>query len=295
MNKYITGFLNYLAHERNYSDHTVLNYEIDLKDFVNFLDDSILIHRVEYPILRRYLGELRRRQLKSRSVSRKMSSLRSFYKYLQREGVIDHNPAKLLMTPKLDKPLPKMMTENEVIDLIHMPEKTSNHQKKLLSWMSKRDEAIFETMYSTGVRVSELVGMNQNDIDLFSQSVRVRGKGKKERVLPLGDSAVHAIKVYMDMRDSQALAVFVNKNGKRISARGIRHIIQRYVVHLSAQRKVSPHTLRHSFATHLLDRGADLRSVQELLGHASLSTTQVYTHLTTERLKNIYDKAHPRA
>jgi len=229
-------------------------------------------------------------------VSRKLSSLRSFYKFLQREGVVEQNPAKLLMTPKLDKPLPKMLSEEEVARLIEMPERRVNPEKKSInSWMLKRDEAIFETMYSTGVRVSELVGMNHDDVDLISQMVRVRGKGKKERIVPLGDKAVGALQRYMEGKMSHSFAVFLNKNGKRLTTRGVYNIVERYIKYLSMQRQVSPHTLRHSFATHLLDRGADLRSVQELLGHASLSTTQIYTHLTTERLKNIYDKAHPRA
>lgn len=293
MNKYLNTFLTYLEIEKNYSEHTLINYRIDLEDFIQFLN-GLSLESVEYPILRRYLGQLRQRELKSRTIARKLSSLRSFYKFLQREGVVENNPASLVLTPKLDKSLPKFLTENEMERLINSPgeRKQTNKFKKELS---VRDEAIFEIMYSTGIRVSELVGMNEEDVDLIGQIARVRGKGKKERMVPLGSKSVDALRKYLLLREGKGRSIFRNKNGNRLTTRGVRNILERTIKTVSEMRKISPHTLRHSFATHMLDRGADLRSVQELLGHASLSTTQIYTHLTTERLKNVYEKAHPRA
>jgi integrase/recombinase XerC len=206
---------------------------------------------------------------------------------LHREGFIKKNPAVLLVTPKLDKHLPHFLTEKETVQLIESP--------ALNKISGKRDRAILETLYSTGIRVSELVGLDIDSVDFISNIVKVKGKGKKERLVPIGDKAVDVTRDYLDDRKSNVRALFLNKNGKRLTDRGVRNIINKHILSTSLRMHVSPHVFRHSFATHLLNRGADLRSVQELLGHVNLSTTQIYTHVTTERLKKIYDKTHPRA
>ncbi|MBF0593669.1 MAG: tyrosine recombinase XerC [Candidatus Omnitrophica bacterium] len=294
MNPHIAKFLKHLEVEKNYSGHTLLNYQLDLENFFAFLGTD-QIKGIEYPTLRRYLAELRARNLRPRSVSRKLSALRSFFRYLQREGLIEKNPAALVVTPKLDKVLPHFMTEEDTIKLVESPE----HDEKA----ELRDKALFETMYSAGIRVSELVGLNREDVDLISNMIKVYGKGKKERIVPVGEKAVEAIREYLNARVTKepskrpmnSEAVFLNKSGGRLSARSVRNIINKHLLKTALHQKVHPHMFRHSFATHLLNRGADLRSVQELLGHVNLSTTQIYTHLTTERLKSVYNKAHPRA
>ncbi len=286
MNRFIEKFLAYLEIEKNYSPHTLLNYRIDLEIFFAFIKDQT-IERVDYFTCRRFLAHLKSKMLKPRSLARRLSALRSFFKFLHREGLIKSNPTLLLLTPKLDKKLPKFLSEPETFRLLEIP--------GTYKISGLRDRALFETLYSSGLRVSELVALNTDSIDYFSNLVKVMGKGRKERIVPLGDQALRAIKKYLDKRKSQEKALFLNKNGKRLSDRGVRLIMNKYIKQMSIQSGVSPHTLRHSFATHLLDHGADLRSVQELLGHVNLSTTQIYTHLSTERIKTIYDKAHPRA
>ncbi len=286
MNRYVNKFLSYLEIEKNYSPHTLLNYKIDLEDFCGFIKE-LPIERVDYFTLRRYLAQLRTRRLRPRTLARKLSSLRSLFRFLSREGYIKNNPAILLSTPKLDKKLPKFLSENEIIKLLEAP--PTNTVRGL------RDRAILETLYSCGIRVSELVGLDVHDVDFISNIVKVYGKGKKERLVPIGNKALDAIKRYLMKRSSEAKALFLNKNGKRLTDRSVRNIIEKYIVATSMRHHISPHTLRHSFATHLLNHGADLRSVQELLGHVNLSTTQIYTHMTTERLKRVYDHAHPRA
>lgn len=290
MHRYIDKFLSYLDIEKNYSQHTVVNYSIDLNEFLEFLEflgDNIDIKTITYLHFRRFLAHLRTHNHKPRTLARKLSSLRSFFKFLHREGLIDENPALLLMTPKLDKPLPKFLSEKEVTALIEAP--SSNTESGL------RDRAIMETLYSTGIRVSELVGLNEESVDAISNIAKVEGKGKKERLVPIGDKALDALRAYLGKRKKRSRALFLNKNGTRLTDRSVRNIIKKYISKASLIMHVSPHMMRHSFATHLLDHGADLRAVQELLGHSNLSTTQIYTHVTTERLKKVYDKAHPRA
>ncbi len=286
MQAHIKKFLSHLEIEKNYSEHTLLNYRLDLQEFAKFLGDGA-VEAVDYSVLRRFLAEMRSHDLKPRSVARKLSSLRSFFRYLQREKIISNNPASLLVTPKLDKPLPHFMSEAEAVQLIEAPKPGKK--------MSLRDKAIFETLYSTGMRVSELVGLDVNSVDLIGNIARVMGKGRKERLLPIGDTAVESIRVYLESRPQESKALFLNKGGTRLGTRSISNIINKYILQESVRQHVTPHMFRHSFATHLLDRGADLRSVQELLGHVNLSTTQIYTHLTTDKLKKVYDKAHPRA
>jgi len=289
MEKYIGKFIRYLEIEKNYSPHTILNYRLDLEDFAKFLEPAE-IGKVDYLLLRKYLAVLREKNLSVRSVGRRLSALRSFFKFLTREGYLKTNPILMLLSPKLDKHLPQFLTEEETVKLI---ESAFAHDEK--DEMGLRDRAILETFYSTGMRISELVGLSKDDIDFISGAVKVFGKGRKERLVPIGDAAMEAIKKYLDMRKADSEALFLNKNGKRITTRGVRNIVGKYIHAAGMRQGVSPHTLRHSFATHILNRGADLRTVQELLGHANLSTTQIYTHLTTQKLKSVYDKAHPHA
>lgn len=286
MDRYLDKFLSYLEIEKNYSPHTLLNYRIDLEEFHTFLAQTP-VEKVDFLTLRRYLAQLRTKEHRPRTIARKLSSMRSFYKFLQREGYIKTNPASLMMSPKLDRVLPKFLSEEEMVSFIE----SAPTDKE----MGKRDRAILELLYSSGIRVSELVGLNLLDVDLIGNIAKVAGKGKKERLVPLGNKATLALKDYLDSRKHKSNAVFLNKRGGRLTTRSVCDITHKYIKMVATTKNVSPHVLRHSFATHLLNRGADLRSVQELLGHANLSTTQIYTHVTTDRLKKVYDKAHPRA
>lgn len=285
-NRYLEKFLSYLEVEKNYSPHTVLNYRLDLEEFLKNTQD-VPVDQMAYLHLRRFQGQLRLKHFKPRTIARKLSAIRSFFRFLHRESLIKDNPAVLLITPKLDKVLPKFLSEEEVVKLVEAPstDKVAD----------KRDRAILETLYSSGIRVSELVGLDVDHVDLISQLLRVRGKGKKERLVPVGEKALTAIKAYLDERQTKERPLFLNKNKTRLTDRSVRKIIHKHIRKTSLLMNVSPHMLRHSFATHLLNRGADLRCVQELLGHANLSTTQIYTHVTTEKLKSVYDAAHPRA
>ncbi|MDD4899706.1 MAG: tyrosine recombinase XerC [Candidatus Omnitrophica bacterium] len=289
MERYIEKFTRYLEIEKNYSKHTILNYHLDLENFRSFLKEMPL-ENVDYLTLRKYLATLKEKQLTARTLGRKLSTLRSFFRFLTREGLLKNNPILSLSSPKLDKHLPQFLTEEEVTRLIE-----SVIPKNEKDELGLRNKAILETFYSTGMRISEVVGLNIEDIDFVSDTIKVLGKGKKERLVPVGDHAVKAIQAYLEKRKKESRVLFLNKSGSRITDRGVRGVLVKYLRAAGIKDGVSPHTLRHSFATHLLNHGADLRSVQELLGHANLSTTQIYTHLTTERLKNVYDKAHPRA
>ncbi|MCM8786706.1 MAG: tyrosine recombinase XerC [Candidatus Omnitrophica bacterium] len=291
---YIDKFLNYLEIEKNYSSFTVLNYKIDLKELEEFLNTNNTqegffdIKNIDYFVLRRFLSFLNTKNLSKRTLSRKISTLKSFFKFMVKEGIIKSNPASSLIYPRLDKPLPKFLTESEVQKILDMP----INSEKIEDY---RDKAILEFLYSTGARVSEMVALKISDIDLISGVAKVMGKGKKERLLPLGEPAIQSIKKYLDARTDKSPFFLVNKRGKPLTDRGVRFIIDKYIKKAAISLKVSPHVFRHSFATHLLNRGADLRSVQELLGHSNISTTQVYTHLTIDNLRKVYEKAHPRA
>lgn len=286
MDRYIGKFVTYLEVEKNYSPHTILNYRADLEEFIGFVG-SIPPEKIDYLLLRRFLARLRTKQYAPRSIARKLSSMRSFFKFLHREGLIKNNPAVLLMSPRREKRLPKFLTEEEITRFIESPSTDKT--------VGKRDRAILETLYSTGIRVSELVGLDVHHVDLIGNIVKVSGKGKKERLVPIGSKALEAIKDYLDHRTQSSNVLFLNKSGGRLSDRGVRNILDKYIQMAGLSYHISPHVLRHTFATHLLDRGADLRCVQELLGHVNLSTTQIYTHITTDRLKKVYDQAHPRA
>ncbi len=289
MDRYINKFLTYLEIEKNASSHTLLNYRIDLKQLRNFLQDkdTLKIDRLD---IRKYLVFLKSKNLKKQTVGRKLSTFRSFFKFLLREGYLELSPLAGISSPKKEKRLPIFLDVDKVTKLVESPDK--------MSLLGLRDRAILETLYSTGIRVSELVGLNIGRVDFIAGIVKVYGKGKKERLAPIGDRALRAIRDYLAKQSSgkkDTRALFLNKNYKRLTDRGIQNLVNKYIQRASLKEKISPHTLRHSFATHLLDKGADLRSVQELLGHASLSTTQIYTHITTEHLRSVYNKAHPRA
>jgi tyrosine recombinase XerC len=286
MERYIEKFLRYLEIEKNASPHTIVNYKLDLNGFKDFLKEAD-VAQVDHLFLRRYLASLKEKRLTARSIGRKLSSLRSFFRFLIKEGYCQANPTDAVSSPKLEKTLPRFLTENDVVRLIEAPD-----QETL---KGLRDRAILETLYSTGMRISELVSLREDNIDFISGTLKVFGKGKKERLLPVGERALRAIRNYIRKRKGATELIFLNKNKKPLGARGIRKMFDCYIAAISLKEHISPHTLRHSFATHLLNRGADLRSVQELLGHANLSSTQIYTHLTTDRLKSIYEKAHPRA
>jgi tyrosine recombinase XerC len=289
MEKYIEKFMRYLEIEKNYSAHTLLNYRLDLSNFKKFCGE-VDLEKIDYLALRKYLAVLKEKNLWSRTVGRHLSTLRSFFKFLTREGYLKTNPIVILSSPKQEKHLPSFMTEEEVLKLIESAFARNEKDERGL-----RDRAVLETFYSTGMRISEVVGLNIADIDFIGGIVKAMGKGKKERIVPIGETALVAIRKYLEKRKKQSEALFLNRSGRRITARGTRNIVVKYIRLAGIKPGVSAHTFRHSFATHLLDRGADLRTVQELLGHANLSTTQIYTHLTTERLKSVYDKAHPRA
>lgn len=298
MQRTIDRFLRYLKVERNSSDLTIKSYREDLTLLVEYFTESL--GRVPAPStitpqhLRTYVAALHDAGYAKSSVARRLASMRSFFKFAQREGVCNSNPAKPLRNPRRDRKLPHFLTSREIGKLLTAP--------PLDDPMGRRDRAIFETLYSAGLRVSELVGMNLDDLDLEGGLVRVRGKGKRERLAPLGSHAVKALRSWLRKR---ALAkgqpkragspVFLNKFGTRLSTRSVGRMLEKYLKITGLDLRTSPHTLRHSFATHLLDRGADIRSVQELLGHKSLVTTQIYTHVSTAGLKQAYEQAHPRA
>ncbi len=323
----VQDFLNYLSFEKRFSEHTAKCYGADLRQFCEFLtgapegtfsnarsissaqqqggsvtavkeytdtDLDKLFVTVDVDSIRSYLAFLNEKQLSKATLARKLATLRSFYKFLVKRGLVESNPVMLVRTPKQERKLPRILEYEEVKRLLETPPADS--------WLGARDRAIMETLYSTGIRVSELVALNMGDIDFLGEVIHVRGKGKKERIAPIGTSALQAIQHYMEFRnkrsqsnpDFDAKVLFVNKHGGRLSTRSVRRKMDKYLKIAGLDPSISPHTLRHSFATHMLNNGADLRSVQELLGHQSLSTTQIYTHLNTKKLKDVYDGAHPR-
>ncbi|OIN96116.1 hypothetical protein AUJ66_07300 [Candidatus Desantisbacteria bacterium CG1_02_38_46] len=279
-------FKKYLKVEKNASDLTIKNYQVDLGQFLRFLkrdQGEIKLENVTYATIRKFPGEMEHAYSKS-SISRKVSCLRTFFKFLAREGLIPVNPARFRHLPKRGLRLPSFLSEEEVIKLLESPPSTHN---------GLRDRAIMEVLYATGIRVSELVGLNLSNVDILGGTVRVFGKGRKERIVPIGRPAIFAIGEYLKVHRGLS-PLFLNAKGGRLTSRSVQTIINKYA-RIAGLKNVTPHTLRHSFATHLLSRGADLRMVQELLGHISLSTTQIYTHITPQRLKEVYIRAHPRA
>ena len=291
-------YLKSLSNERNYSPHTISNYQRDLKQFLSFLVLKKIsnLHDFSQSLARQFLIYLEEKKYSRRSLARKIATCRSFFKYLVSENVVLHNPWGLISTPKLPRRLPNFLYLEEVVKLLNaIPENTTE---------GKRDKAILEVLYGGGIRVSELVQLNLPDIDVHEGEVRVMGKGSKERIVLIGSHAKNALEIYLrEIRPAllkkgnkdDKNVIFLNRTGTRLTTRSIERMLVNYAKKAGIDKKVTPHTLRHSFATHLLAGGADLRIVQELLGHASLSTTQVYTHITKERLKKIYDTHHPRA
>lgn len=293
MNTEIAGFLRYLDRERNASAHTIRAYSADLEQFQAHLAEELgregRLADVDHLIIRAFLARLHRSGLKKVSAARKLATLRTFFRYLCREGILDRNPARALLSPRMERKIPAHLEESEIASLIEVPGDTDS---------AIRARAILEVLYATGIRCAELVGLDLGDIDLGGRTVRVLGKGSKERIVPFGNPALMALQAYFPSRVKarpKSQAVFVNARGGRLTDRWIRQIVSHRVKQVALARRLSPHSLRHSFATHLLERGADLRSIQELLGHASLSTTQRYTHVNARHILDIYKKTHPRA
>jgi len=292
MQKYIFDFISYLRNERSASAHTLRSYHSDLEQLSSFLGVTAL-PEVDHQTLRRFIAHLMQMNVKKSSIARKLSAVRAFFTYLNREGLLASNPARLVATPRREQRLPSVLTADDAIRLVESPRTADpEHVSSML-----RDRAVLETLYSTGIRASELIGMNREDIDRNDNLVRIRGKGRKERIVPIGAKALDAIASYLGSLTAkpETTAVFLGPSGKRLTVRTVQRILENHRKHLGLQQKASPHTLRHSFATHLLESGADLRAIQELLGHASLSTTQRYTHVNLDSLMEIYDKAHPKA
>lgn len=305
MEQYLEDFKKHLMYERNVSEHTLRNYLSDLEQFHDYLCPvdkqgvrrEVNIRDIDNITIREYMATLYSKNKKKTSIARKLATLRTFFKYLCREGILEMNPARLVSSPRLEKKLPNYLTVEEVIRFIEIPD--------LETVLGKRDRAILEMLYGTGVRVSELVNLNLQDIDFNQMTVRVRGKGRKERIVPFGEYAKKAVELYLGVRGELMMnapedkrvpnAVFYNYQGTRITTRSVGRMIDKYIKECADLHHISPHSLRHSFATHLLNAGADLRSIQELLGHARLSTTQQYTHISQDRLMEVYDRAHPKA
>jgi integrase/recombinase XerC len=324
-------FLSYLKYEKHFSNHTAKCYGADLEQFAGFLlapykpqsgtEDQAshegsapwaqqsgsvatasktetkleqLILDTDVNTIRKYMAYLNEQKYSKSTTARKLATLRSFYKFLVKRNHVTSNPVTSIKTPKQEKKLPKFLEYEDVQRLLNTPPADS--------WLGARDRAIMESLYSTGMRVSELVALNMDDVDFLGEVIHIRGKGKKERLAPIGSSALQAIQHYIEFRNRRmandssfdSRVLFANKHGQRLSTRSVRRKMDKYLTMAGLDPSISPHTLRHSFATHMLNNGADLRSVQELLGHQSLSTTQVYTHVTTGKIKEVYDNAHPR-
>lgn len=316
MDRALSSFLSYLLNERNASQHTVDSYRLDIQQFAMLqLNADVETAQIDWNSVdvytaRTYIVKLQEELEVSRtSILRKLSGMRSFYRYMQREQLAHDNPFSGLIAPKRQKLLPKYMTVEEVGRLLDTPqlfwkdayEKEIAKDEESARFSAARDAAILEVIYSGGLRISEALGLNMEDLDLISGVMRVRGKGKKERLCGLGNPAIRALRKYFPVRrmrsgnERRNAPVFVNRFGQRLTTRSFQRNFKLYLRAAGLPLDMTPHKLRHSFATHLLDAGADLRSVQELLGHANLSTTQIYTHISTERIKAVYNKAHPRA
>jgi integrase/recombinase XerC len=329
----IQKYLDYLRSVRNSSPHTVLNYGKDLNQFASYLSPPgecvPPIAKITHQVIREYVGHLHAQGLQKSSIARKLASLRSFFKHCVREGMLKENPARLVPTPKLPKRIPSVLSAEEMngfLDRLSQPEKSSADPKSPDSVLStrpakrdvsadeglliKRDRALLELLYAAGLRVSELTGLNLADMDRNEKMLRVRGKGNKERIVPYGRKAQEALESYWPVREELLLqagpgrrrrgpaesnAIFLNYTGRRLTQRSVGRIVKKYVRLANINWDLHPHSLRHAFATHLLADGADLRAIQELLGHQSLSTTQKYTHASIRQLMDIYDKSHPHA
>lgn len=306
MEQLLTQFFDHLRYERNVSEHTLRNYASDLNQFLEYLAPahpktqkraSVDIAAIDHITIREWLSTLHSAQKQKSSVARKLAALRTFFQFVVREGLLELNPAKLVSTPRLEKKLPQHLSIEEAIKFIETPDVETD--------LGKRDRAMLELMYATGVRVSELTKMGLGDVDFKNKLIRVTGKRRKERIVPFGEPAQEALQGYLSVRDGilnnapvserEPDALFLNYQGTRITTRSVGRMVEKYIRICAGMHDISPHALRHSFATHLLDSGADLRDIQELLGHARLSSTQIYTHVSMEKLIEVYDKAHPKA
>lgn len=294
MRKALDAFLEHLRHGRNASPHTVDGYRTDLLQLIAYCEERRAgLGEIDHVLLRGFLHGLAEAHISKASAARKLAAIRSFFKYCLRQGLVADNPARMVLTPKLDRPVPEFLSENEMARFLDEPDKDDA--------LGLRDRAILELFYATGIRLSELVGIDLSDMSLEDRMLRVRGKGKKERLVPFGRKAVARLDAYLRLRTTLLganfgeAAVFLNYRGERLSPRSVERLVDKYVKRSLLRRGVSPHALRHSFASHLLGRGADLRVIQELLGHESLATTQKYTHLNVRQLMDVYKKAHPRA
>jgi integrase/recombinase XerC len=296
LERHIEAFLEALR-IRAVSEHTLINYESDLREFQAFLEKRKTdFESIDDFTVRQFLTHLYERKLQKTSIARKLACLRTFFKFLVRDGRLKSNPAELISAPRLPRKLPSYLTEREAAKVVEIPQGDSLEQL--------RARAILELLYASGLRAGELVGLNDENVDMPQQLVRVFGKGRKQRIVPFGDLAAQALAGYIAERNRLSLAqpddnghtpVFVSHRGRRLSTRDVRRLVEKVRMQLPSGRRLTAHTLRHTFATHLLERGADLRAIQELLGHASLSTTEKYTHVTLEHLRAEYDKAHPKA
>lgn len=300
LREYLEGFINHLRVERSASRLTLVSYRTDLEQFFSFVAardqvpiNNVTVDAITHRTVRDYLADMQFNGLRRSTMARKLAALRSFVRYLCRENIIKSNPIAAVATPKQDKKLPGFLYPVEVEELMNAPDLDKS--------LGLRDRAVLEMLYASGVRVSELVGLNVRDVDLQQSLIKARGKGNRERIIPLGSKAQQMVQLYLDKSrstlvhaNSDSGALFLNRFGNRLTARSIRNIINKYIDQVATHTRVSPHTLRHTFATHLLNNGADLRTVQELLGHVKLSTTQIYTHLTRDDIKKVHNRAFPR-
>lgn len=292
MNKYTKKFINYLTIEKNYSNHTIQSYETDLELYINYFHNKDILN-INKQDIRTYLKYLDELNYKTSSISRMLSSLRSFYNYLLKNNIVTTNPFKNIKNPKKEKKLPNFIKYEELEEIL----KTCHSDDPL----GIRNQLIIELFYSTGIRISELINIKVSDIDFSNNIIKVLGKGDKERIVYFGTYALESINKYLNesrdilLKGKQSQYLFINHLGNHLTDRGVRDIMERVIKESTVKNKISPHTLRHTFATHMLNEGADLKTVQELLGHSSLSTTGIYTHVSNERLRNIYLKSHPRS
>lgn len=289
--KYLSEYLEYLKYQKNYSDETIHSYSIDIEEFLDYINsECINICEVGYDVVKAWLIHLDEKKNKSTTVSRKISSLRGFYKYLINNKVIDSNPFSLVSLPKKKRHLPRFFYYNELEEMFQVP--------KLNTALGQRDRLLLEMLYATGVRVSELVNIKVSDIN--GEEIKVLGKGNKERIVEFGDYAESILELYLNegyksLNVKKSEYLFLNNRGGKLTTRGVRYILDNIINKTTIDKKISPHMLRHTFATHLLNEGCDLLTVQELLGHESLTATSIYTHITNDRLKEVYFKCHPRA
>ena len=303
LSKHLEEFLQHLKYERNVSPHTLRNYASDLEQFRDHLlkiekREDVSVEQIDRLTIREWMSELHTANKKKASIARKLASLRTFFQFLVREGKLESNPAKLVATPRIERKLPNHLSVEDAVRFIETPDANTD--------LGRRDRAICEFLYATGIRVGELVNIDLKDIDFRSRLVRVTGKRRKQRIVPFGEPALHALMHYLEETRGVFLsncpeakrnmqACFLNYQGTRITTRSVGRMIDKYIKQCASVHDISPHSLRHSFATHLLDSGADLRDIQELLGHARLSTTQIYTQVSMEKMIEVYDRAHPKA